>query len=84
MGQLLPDLPSRIASMENLLSRTRHDIRSALAPAMLSADMLRSNPDPRVQRSAASVLRSIERVLEILDATREAVPSRKDKPPVLP
>lgn len=84
MGQSLPDLPARVSNLETLLSRTRHDVRSALAPAMLSADMLHANPDPRVQRSAATVLRAIERVLEILDSTREIVPPRKDQPVPLP
>ena len=41
-----------------LLSRTRHDVRSALAPAMLAADQLRASADPRAQRSAATVLRA--------------------------
>ena len=84
MGQSHSDMKSRVATLETLLARTRHDVRSALAPAMLAADTLRANPDPRVQRSAATVLRAIERVLEMLDATREVVPSRQDQPPARP
>lgn len=79
MGQSLSDLQSRVDTLETLLARTRHDVRSALAPAMLAADMLRANPDPRAQRSAATVLRAIERVLEMLDATREVVPPRQNR-----
>jgi hypothetical protein len=80
MGQPSSDLQSRIVTLETLLSSTRHDVRSALAPAMLAADMLRNNPDPRVQRSGTTVLRAIERVLEMLDASREVVPPRPDQP----
>lgn len=80
MGQPPPDLPSRITSLETLLSRTRHDVRSALAPAMLAADMLHENPDPRVQRSAGTVLRAIDRVLQLLDSTREVVPAEPHPP----
>ena len=80
MGQPLADLQSRIASLESQLSRTRHDVRSALAPAMLAADMLRASTDPRVQRSASTVLHAIERVLVMLDATREP-PPRPVQPP---
>jgi hypothetical protein len=84
MGQSLPDLNSRIVALESLMSRTRHDIRSALAPAMLAADMLRGSTDPKAQRSGATVVRSIERVLGMLDSTREIVPSRVDLPRPVP
>ncbi len=84
MDRSLRDLQSRIITLEALLSRTRHDVRSALAPAMLAADMLRASPDPRVQRSAATVVRAIERVLEMLDSTREVMPTQPDQPPADP
>lgn len=74
MGQSLTDLQSRVAALETVLSRTRHDVRSALAPAMLAADMLRASTDPRARRSGATVERAIERVLAALDATHGAVP----------
>lgn len=84
MDHMLPDLQFRIATLEALLSRTRHDVRSALAPAMLAADMLQANPDPRVQRSSATVVRAIERVLNMLDSTRAEAPTQADKPPSPP
>jgi hypothetical protein len=74
MGQSLADLQARIDALEALTSRIRHDVRSALAPAMLAADMMQANADPKVQRSAATVVRAIERVLDMLEATRETVP----------
>ena len=76
MGQSLTDLQSRTEILEALISRMRHDIRSALAPAMLAADMLATSTDPKVQRSAGTVVRAIERVMEMLEATRETVKPR--------
>jgi hypothetical protein len=74
MHPLPAELQSRIAILEELVRRARHDVRSALAPAMLAADMMRVHADAKVQGAGATVLRSIERVLDRLDATRELVP----------
>ena len=76
MDEPLADPKSRIDELEALISRTRHDIRSALAPAMLAADMMAMNPDPKVQRSANTIVRAIERVMEMLHSTRETVAPR--------
>ena len=70
------DLQSRIAALETLLRRARHDVRSALAPALLAADMMRTHADPKVQGSGATVARSIARVLDTLDSTCALVPPR--------
>ena len=67
---------ARVQALEALLSRLRHDVRSALAPALLAADMLGANPDPKVQRNSATVVRAIERVMVMLDGTRQIVPPR--------
>ena len=77
------DPPARIDALERLLSRTRHDIRSALAPAMLAADMIGTHPDPKVQRASDTMVRAIERVLQMLEATRDIAPPRPavDRPP---
>ena len=79
MSQSIAELHSRIARLETLLSRARHDVRSGLSPALLAADMLRDNPDPRVQRAGITVLRAIEHVLAMLDATRDPVPARPEQ-----
>jgi signal transduction histidine kinase len=80
MGQSPPDLQDRVAALESLMSHIRHDVRSALAPALLAADMMQASPDTRAQRSGATVVRAIERVLVMLDATRDVVPPRPDAP----
>ncbi len=78
MGQSPDDLQSRIAALEAMIARTRHDVRSALAPAMLAGDMMRASTDPRVQRGGITVVRAIERVLSMLDTTRAEVPAQPD------
>jgi len=80
MGQSYDGMPpqelqSRIDALQMMMARTRHDVRSALAPAMLAAEMLKANPDPKVQRSGATMVRAIERVLGMLDSTRELAPT---------
>jgi hypothetical protein len=72
---------SRVAELEALVARMRHDVRSGLAPAMLAADLLALHPDPKVQRGGSNVMRSIERVLAMLDASHATVPARGDTPP---
>jgi hypothetical protein len=76
MTQPIVDPALRIAELETLVVRLRHDVRSALASAVLAADMMQTNSDPKVQRGGAHVVRSIERALETLDATHSIVPSR--------
>lgn len=78
MGQSPDDLQSRIAALEAMIARTRHNVRSALAPAMLAGDMMRASTDPRVQRGGITVVRAIERVLSMLDTTRAEVPAQPD------
>ena len=79
MAEPLADPQARIDTLERLLSRMRHDVRSALAPAMLAADMLQTNADARAQRCGATVVRAVEKVMEMLEATRETVPPRGEK-----
>ena len=50
---------------------------------MLAADMIGTHPDPKVQRASATMVRAIERVLQMLEATRDIAPPRPavDRPP---
>ena len=65
---------ARIEQLEALVSRLRHDLRSAISPAALVADRLRQNADPAIQRAAATITGSFQRVLKELEATYELVP----------
>ena len=67
---------SRVEELERLVSELRHDLRGAMSPAVLIADRLRRSSDPAVQRAGQTIGSVVERVLAILDATSQAVPSR--------
>ena len=71
------DPRDRTAELEKLISNVRHDVCGALTPALMLADGLQSNADPKVQRSGAKIAESIMRATRLLKATRELVPPRK-------
>ena len=64
----------RIAELEKLISSVRHDVSGALTPALMVADSLQSNPDPKVARAGVKIAESILRAIKVLKATREMVP----------
>ncbi len=54
-------------------AKLRHDLRGALTPAMLAAEMLESHADPVVQQRSAIVSEAINRAQQIMkqDAARK-------------
>ncbi len=76
MERGLAEAEQRIAELERLVSRTRHDVNGALTPALMVADKLRSSADPAVSAAAEKMAASILRAAAILKATREAVPAQ--------
>lgn len=76
MDQSSKAAQARISELERLVSRLRHDLRGALSPALLMADRLQMQKDPVAQRASEVIGRTVDRITEILDATRAAVPSR--------
>ncbi|GBR69803.1 hypothetical protein [Gluconobacter kanchanaburiensis] len=44
----------------------RHDLRNALAPALLCADILKSHSDPAVKENAATIVTALEKALKLL------------------
>lgn len=74
-------MKERVEELEQLVSTLRHDINGALTPALMVADRLRMDADPRIQRAGESIARSIMRVVDVLKTTREAVPPRQHAPP---
>ncbi|GBR43778.1 histidine kinase dimerization/phospho-acceptor domain-containing protein [Neokomagataea thailandica] len=53
-------------SSQDEAAQTRHDLRNALASALLCAEMLESHQDPTVQDHAATIIHSIDRALALL------------------
>ena len=63
------DAQDRTAELEKLISNVRHDVCGALTPALMVADSLQSNADPKVQRAGAKIAESILRATRLLKAT---------------
>jgi signal transduction histidine kinase len=74
---------SRLAALGLAVSKINHDLRNLLASSQLLSDQLSSVPDPRVQRFAPKLMRSLERAIAFCQSTlsygraQEAAPDRR-------
>jgi len=74
---------SRLAALGLAVSKINHDLRNLLASSQLLSDQLASVPDPRVQRFAPKLMRSLERAIDFCQSTlsygrvQEAAPVRR-------
>ncbi len=74
---------SRLAALGLAVSKINHDLRNLLASAQLLSDQLASVPDPRVQRFAPKLMRSLERAIDFCQSTlsygrvQEPAPDRR-------
>src|ERR1700735_1844071 len=74
---------SRLAALGLAVSKINHDLRNLLGSAQLISDQLGSVPDPRVQRFAPKLMRSLERAIAFCQSTlsygraQEAAPDRR-------
>jgi signal transduction histidine kinase len=74
---------SRLAALGLAVSKINHDLRNLLASAQLISDQLGTVPDPRVQRFAPKLMRSLERAIDFCQSTlsygraQEAAPDRR-------
>lgn len=74
---------SHLASLGLAVSKINHDLRNLLASSQLLSDQLSSVPDPRVQRFAPKLMRSLERAIAFCQSTlsygkaQEAPPDRR-------
>ena len=74
---------SRLAALGLAVSKINHDLRNLLASSQLLSDQLSSVPDPRVQRFAPKLMRSLERAIAFCQSTlsygqvQEPAPDRK-------
>ncbi len=74
--QTLLEGAERVEQLERLVAQMRHDVCGALSPAMLMADLLLSQPDPKVRLAAERIVSAIERTTTLVRASRSAVPPR--------
>jgi signal transduction histidine kinase len=70
----------RVAQLEYLVAQMRHDVCGALSPAMLMADLLLRQPDPKVRLAAERIVSAIDRTTLLVRASRELVPPRAMSP----
>src|SRR5204863_7091345 len=74
---------SRLAALGLAVSKINHDLRNLLASAQLISDQLSDVPDPKVQRFAPKLMRSLERAIAFAQSTlsygraQEAAPDRR-------
>jgi signal transduction histidine kinase len=74
---------SRLASLGLAVSKINHDLRNLLASAQLVSDQLLDLPDPKVQRFAPKLMRTLERAIAFCQSTlsygrvQEPTPDRK-------
>jgi signal transduction histidine kinase len=66
----------RIEHLERLVAQMRHDVCGALSPALLMADLLLNQPDPKVRLAAERIVQAIERTTTLVRASRATVPPR--------
>jgi signal transduction histidine kinase len=74
---------NRLASLGLAVSKINHDLRNLLTSAQLFSEGLTSLPDPRVQRFAPKLMRTLERAIAFCESTlsygrvQEPPPDRK-------
>lgn len=77
---------SHLAALGLAVSKINHDLRNLLASAQLFSDQLSNLPDPKVQRFAPKLMRTLERAIAFCQSTLsygaapEAVPERTQVP----
>ncbi|MGE4167571.1 MAG: ATP-binding protein, partial [Xanthobacteraceae bacterium] len=60
---------TRLAALGLAVSKINHDLRNLLASAQLISDQLAGVPDPRVQRFAPKLMRTLERAIAFCQST---------------
>lgn len=74
---------NRLAALGLAVSKINHDLRNLLASAQLFSDQLSTLPDPKVQRFAPKLMRTLERAIAFCQSTlsygaaQESPPDRK-------
>jgi len=77
---------SRLAALGLAVSKINHDLRNLLASAQLFSDQLSNLPDPKVQRFAPKLMRTLERAVAFAQSTlsygaaQEPPPERRPVP----
>ena len=69
---------ARLAALGTVVAKVSHDLRGILTPALLTAERLQLNADPRVQRAGEMLVQAVDRAADLvrrtLDYAREGPP----------
>ena len=69
---------ARLAALGTVVAKVSHDLRGILTPALLTAERLQLNADPRVQRAGEILVKAVDRAADLvrrtLDYAREGPP----------
>jgi signal transduction histidine kinase len=69
---------ARLAALGTVVAKVSHDLRGILTPALLTAERLQLNTDPRVQRAGEILVQAVDRAADLvrhtLDYAREGPP----------
>jgi signal transduction histidine kinase len=69
---------ARLAALGTVVAKVSHDLRGILTPALLSAERLQLNADPRVRRAGEVLVQAVDRAADLvrrtLDYAREGPP----------
>jgi signal transduction histidine kinase len=69
---------ARLAALGTVVAKVSHDLRGILTPALLTAERLQLNTDPRAQRAGEILVQAIDRAADLvrrtLDYAREGPP----------
>jgi signal transduction histidine kinase len=71
---------ARLAALGAAVSRASHDLRGILSPALLTAERLQMNEDPRISNAGDALVRAVERATELVRRTLEFA---REGPPTL-
>lgn len=69
---------ARLAALGTVVAKVSHDLRGILTPALLTAERLQLNADPKVQRAGETLAQAVDRATDLvrrtLDYAREGPP----------
>lgn len=69
---------ARLAALGTVVAKVSHDLRGILTPALLTAERLQLNADPKVQRAGETLALAVDRATDLvrrtLDYAREGPP----------
>jgi signal transduction histidine kinase len=69
---------SRLAALGTVVAKVSHDVRGVLTPVLLQADRLGKHADPSVRRTGESLVRAVERAIDLVHRTLDFA---RDGPP---